>query len=250
MRRVASAILRHGGYSVVEAALPHAALTMVRDQQAHFDLMLTDVVMPEMSGRQLARVVADTSAPVESALHVGLRRRCDRGERRRSNRVSRSLPSRLRRKRFFEAVRATQDCRSAASSRPTSRRRCGSARRRWIDRLHRGRVDDFQVLEPQSRGCRDRARHAAVRIAATSRSPSSSSRRASQQRAIQRDRLSSAARRSGDGCASSSQVRQPRARWAPPQWRLGHSSRRPFALMIASCCASFSPKYARSGCTI
>jgi len=59
VRRVASAILRHGGYSVVEAAHPRAALAIVRDGQTHFDLLLTDVVMPEMSGRELAKLAAE-----------------------------------------------------------------------------------------------------------------------------------------------------------------------------------------------
>jgi two-component system cell cycle sensor histidine kinase/response regulator CckA len=59
VRKVTSAILRHGGYSVVEAAHPRAALAIVRDGQTHFDLLLTDVVMPEMSGRELAKYVAE-----------------------------------------------------------------------------------------------------------------------------------------------------------------------------------------------
>ena len=59
VRRVAAAILRHGGYNVIEAAHPHVALALVRDAGTRFDLLLTDVVMPDMSGRELARVVAD-----------------------------------------------------------------------------------------------------------------------------------------------------------------------------------------------
>jgi two-component system cell cycle sensor histidine kinase/response regulator CckA len=59
VRRVAAAILRHGGYNVIEAAHPHVALAIVRDAGTRFDMLLTDVVMPDMSGRELARVVAD-----------------------------------------------------------------------------------------------------------------------------------------------------------------------------------------------
>ena len=62
VRRVAAAILRHGGYDVIEAAHPHAALAIVRDPGARFDLLLTDVVMPDMSGRELARVAANVRA--------------------------------------------------------------------------------------------------------------------------------------------------------------------------------------------
>jgi two-component system cell cycle sensor histidine kinase/response regulator CckA len=57
VRRVAAAILRHGGYNVIEAAHPHVALAIVRDPGTRFDMLLTDVVMPDMSGRELARVV-------------------------------------------------------------------------------------------------------------------------------------------------------------------------------------------------
>ena len=59
VRKVATAILRRSGFGVMDAALPHEALAMIRDRHTHFDLMLTDVVMPEMSGRELARVVAE-----------------------------------------------------------------------------------------------------------------------------------------------------------------------------------------------
>ena len=65
VRRVASAILRHGGYSVIEAGHPHAALAIVRDATARFDLLLTDVVMPDMSGRELAKLAAGDRADLK-----------------------------------------------------------------------------------------------------------------------------------------------------------------------------------------
>jgi PAS domain S-box-containing protein len=58
VRRVAASILRHGGYSVIETGNPRTALSLGLDFQTRFDLLLTDVVMPEMTGRELARTIA------------------------------------------------------------------------------------------------------------------------------------------------------------------------------------------------
>ena len=54
IRRVASAVLSRAGYRVVEARRPAEALELFAREAETFDLLLTDVVMPEMSGRQLA----------------------------------------------------------------------------------------------------------------------------------------------------------------------------------------------------
>jgi two-component system cell cycle sensor histidine kinase/response regulator CckA len=54
VRRVASHILRAGGYTVIEAASPSGALKLACERDAPLDLLLTDVVMPEMSGPVLA----------------------------------------------------------------------------------------------------------------------------------------------------------------------------------------------------
>jgi CheY-like chemotaxis protein len=59
VRRVAASILRHGGYVVIEAGDPRAALTIGLDSETRFDLLLTDVVMPEMTGRELANGIAE-----------------------------------------------------------------------------------------------------------------------------------------------------------------------------------------------
>ncbi len=53
VRRVAAQILTRHGYRVVEAPGPREALRLAGT--APFDLLLTDVVMPDMSGRELAR---------------------------------------------------------------------------------------------------------------------------------------------------------------------------------------------------
>jgi CheY-like chemotaxis protein len=54
VRRAALAILRRGGYSILEAANGSDALAMVETHAGAIDLLLTDVIMPGMSGRDLA----------------------------------------------------------------------------------------------------------------------------------------------------------------------------------------------------
>jgi CheY-like chemotaxis protein len=54
VRRAALAILRRGGYSILEAANGPDALAVVAAHPGTIDLLLTDVIMPGMSGRDLA----------------------------------------------------------------------------------------------------------------------------------------------------------------------------------------------------
>jgi CheY-like chemotaxis protein len=58
VRQVAVAILRKHGYSVIDAATPGDALLICEQFQGRLDLLVTDVVMPRMSGRQLWERVA------------------------------------------------------------------------------------------------------------------------------------------------------------------------------------------------
>jgi two-component system cell cycle sensor histidine kinase/response regulator CckA len=55
VRIFAARALRNKGYDVLEAASGEAALELVADQDTAFDLLVSDVVMPEMDGPTLLR---------------------------------------------------------------------------------------------------------------------------------------------------------------------------------------------------
>ena len=55
VRELAREALRDGGYTVLEARHPGEALLVAERQSGGFDLLLTDVVMPHMSGPELAQ---------------------------------------------------------------------------------------------------------------------------------------------------------------------------------------------------
>ena len=54
VRNVAMTILKQLGYRVLEAATPEQALALCVDHKGRIDLLLTDVVMPRLSGREVA----------------------------------------------------------------------------------------------------------------------------------------------------------------------------------------------------
>ncbi|MDO8805127.1 MAG: response regulator [Elusimicrobiota bacterium] len=58
LRRLGERILRGGGYTVLVAADGQAALKLMEERGKPADLLLTDVVMPGMSGRELATELA------------------------------------------------------------------------------------------------------------------------------------------------------------------------------------------------
>lgn len=54
VRKMACSTLEEFGYVVLEAADPRQALRLCREYRGAIDLMVTDVVMPQMNGRELA----------------------------------------------------------------------------------------------------------------------------------------------------------------------------------------------------
>jgi PAS domain S-box-containing protein len=61
VRRLARVILGHYGYGVLEAATGMEALEVARESDDHIDLLLADVVMPGMSGLELARALSEVN---------------------------------------------------------------------------------------------------------------------------------------------------------------------------------------------
>jgi len=59
LRDLAREVLETFGYGVVEAASPEAALERSRAHPGVIHLLVTDVVMPQMNGRQLAAVLRE-----------------------------------------------------------------------------------------------------------------------------------------------------------------------------------------------
>jgi signal transduction histidine kinase/ActR/RegA family two-component response regulator len=55
VRAVVSAVLRRDGYRVLEASRPRAAIEIFAERGSAIDLLLTDVVMPDMNGPALAQ---------------------------------------------------------------------------------------------------------------------------------------------------------------------------------------------------
>jgi signal transduction histidine kinase/CheY-like chemotaxis protein len=65
VRHLATHVLQEHGYTVLAAARPHQALELARTQAGPPHLLITDVILPEMNGRQLAAALQQ--------LHPGVR---------------------------------------------------------------------------------------------------------------------------------------------------------------------------------
>jgi two-component system cell cycle sensor histidine kinase/response regulator CckA len=71
VRKVAARILTQLGYVVLEAASPQRALEIAQDRQHPIHLLLTDVVMPEMNGFELADLVKTYQSGVKVLIMSG-----------------------------------------------------------------------------------------------------------------------------------------------------------------------------------
>jgi PAS domain S-box-containing protein len=72
VRLLARRVLERDGYVVLEAADAEDALAIARDHAKPIDLLLADVVMPRLDGRELARQVREVRPEVAVVLMAGL----------------------------------------------------------------------------------------------------------------------------------------------------------------------------------
>ena len=73
VREIAKSALSNQGYVVLEAEHGEEALRVAREHGAEIALVLTDVVMPKMGGRELVEQLREGPARHPRALHVRLR---------------------------------------------------------------------------------------------------------------------------------------------------------------------------------
>jgi len=73
VRKLVSAILNNGGYTVIEAANGSAALSVYEKNSHKIDLVLTDVVMPQMNGFELAQKIGEKNPDLQILYMSGYR---------------------------------------------------------------------------------------------------------------------------------------------------------------------------------
>ena len=75
---LSSEILERLGYSVLPANTPGEAIALAQKHAGEIQLLMTDVVMPEMNGRDLSSRVLLLCPESEAPFHVRIYRRCHR----------------------------------------------------------------------------------------------------------------------------------------------------------------------------
>ena len=71
LRRLVRRMLEIGGYEVIEAANGGEALLKCRSHQGNIDLIVTDVVMPGMSGSELAEQLREIKPDLKALYTSG-----------------------------------------------------------------------------------------------------------------------------------------------------------------------------------
>ena len=71
IRKMAQSMLKRLGYEVLAAGTPGEAVAMAKENRGTFDLLMSDVVMPEMNGRDLSRKISDICPDVKTLFMSG-----------------------------------------------------------------------------------------------------------------------------------------------------------------------------------
>jgi CheY-like chemotaxis protein len=71
VRQLAARTLRYAGYTVLEAESPESALERAAEHSGPIDVLLTDIVMPGMSGLQLAKRIGELHAETRAIYMTG-----------------------------------------------------------------------------------------------------------------------------------------------------------------------------------
>jgi two-component system cell cycle sensor histidine kinase/response regulator CckA len=71
IKRIVKRILEDRGYTVMLSETPHDALTILREESVRFDLLLTDAVMPGMSGQELAERATEVQPGIRCLVMSG-----------------------------------------------------------------------------------------------------------------------------------------------------------------------------------
>ena len=71
----ARALKRQRGYEVIEAASGAEALELIKEQKPQIDLIITDVVMPQMDGPQMINEIRKLHPDMRVIFHLWIRRR-------------------------------------------------------------------------------------------------------------------------------------------------------------------------------
>jgi DNA-binding NtrC family response regulator len=69
VRKLVHAVLATSGYTVVEATDGREAFTLYQNRSAKFDMVLTDIVMPNLNGFELGNRIVDLD-PEQKVLYM------------------------------------------------------------------------------------------------------------------------------------------------------------------------------------